>query len=859
MRNKFLKLFFWLIIAPSILCGTAQASSNDNDLVQKWLDKIASNEDLLKTSVGQLFIVGTRSDYSNTYSSKTNKLIQELNPGGFIFHNYNYPIKSYKGSDRFNVSQNLHRSILETYINNATIKLPPFFAADFESLSSWGNSLSGAGLVAPPTALSLSVSNNSEKVQEIGMLIGRELKVLGINMLLGPVVDVDRQNHYTTAKQLQRRWGPRKYGATSDVVMATAWNYLTGLNETGLMTVLKHFPGLGDYDINLHSKNGVPKLIYDPDVDFIPFKELAGLTSGIMTSHVELNGKLVTINSRLIKDSIKREIKQEDKNSINKIVNNKLLLITDDLSDMGPINLYRSKNNISWGELALEAFRAGHDLLLFAHLKGRDIEKSPTMSDLLAARDLIYDTITRNPVLKAQFLNSLKRIANAKVRYWKKDGFKVSDILNGEVNIKYKENDAITEGVQIGEKIVKLNDDYLASFFSGIYTDLNEQNKLTLKNKSITLFVPKSKIDYFNDISENHPVKEVIALKERYKKSDKKEEWNKFINYLKRDEVDFVAIIPKMVEHYHMLDYVQLYYNDYLSKIIILEHSNPKNISRKVGLVAKVVGVFSWHPVTFKLDLAYLSGDLEAKSSKGFPISYIKTVSQLTPDVMDMPASKAIYSPVSISNLNSCKNQNARLKSDIEDLKIKGDLLNVGSEKYQCPEGENDKASRQKIYNDYYLISLLLAISAAAMFSIHRQGLTVYDHKQGGIAYIIDSVIVNRKNLPYGMQESLSVLILSLLGIVILLSEQTHVLITISLCVLILPTLLGFLRHFCLLNKCETVRSEALKYLYGRLKNRQVMVYFLLGIVFLFIYYHQEDIKVQVILDVIEELKNIFK
>ena len=75
---------------------------------------------------------------------------------------------------------------------------------------------------------------------------GADLRGLGINMVLAPVVDVGSAGGI----------GDRSFGDTSEVVTAKAGAYARGLREGGVLPVLKHFPGQGHADADTHESVG---------------------------------------------------------------------------------------------------------------------------------------------------------------------------------------------------------------------------------------------------------------------------------------------------------------------------------------------------------------------------------------------------------------------------------------------------------------------------------------------------------------------------------------------------------------------------------------------------------------------------
>lgn len=111
-------------------------------------------------------------------------------------------------------------------------------------------------------------------------LIGAELKALGIDVDCVPLADVPQPGAHDII-------GDRAYGETPEQVIALARAAATGLEEAGVLPVLKHIPGHGRAGVDSHE--ALPVVNADKrslqEVDFKPFEALSDLPLG-MTAHV---------------------------------------------------------------------------------------------------------------------------------------------------------------------------------------------------------------------------------------------------------------------------------------------------------------------------------------------------------------------------------------------------------------------------------------------------------------------------------------------------------------------------------------------------------------------------------------------
>ena len=81
-------------------------------------------------------------------------------------------------------------------------------------------------------------SKDMGQVQQIYRDMARELKAHGINMNLGPVVDMSNSNYYIGKLK-------RSYGTDPAIVTRMAEAFIKAHRDEGVLTVLKHYPGKG--------------------------------------------------------------------------------------------------------------------------------------------------------------------------------------------------------------------------------------------------------------------------------------------------------------------------------------------------------------------------------------------------------------------------------------------------------------------------------------------------------------------------------------------------------------------------------------------------------------------------------------
>jgi len=207
------------------------------------------------------------------------------------------------------------------------------------------------GVTIFPDGLAAGTSGNAHFVERQGLIEGRELRRLGVDVNFAPVLDV-----------LTERYSPnigiRSYGKDPELVGRLGAARIRGMQAAGLSACAKHFPGKGHAPVDAHL--GLP--VIDSDWAEMhaghlpPF--LAAMAAGvdcIMTSHplyprLDPAARMPASFSRLIvTDYLRGEVGYRG------------VIVSDDL-EMGAIG-----ELCPIGEATVRTAAAGHDLLLVCH------------------------------------------------------------------------------------------------------------------------------------------------------------------------------------------------------------------------------------------------------------------------------------------------------------------------------------------------------------------------------------------------------------------------------------------------------------------------------------------------------------
>lgn len=116
---------------------------------------------------------------------------------------------------------------------------------------------------------------------DYGSEVARECRRVGINMVLGPVIDV--------AENPDGVIGSRSFGSDPKMVADLGVAYARGVESGGVISVAKHFPGHGSPKGDSHvSLPVIERSLHQLDsIDLYPFRSyIAAALSGVMVGHL---------------------------------------------------------------------------------------------------------------------------------------------------------------------------------------------------------------------------------------------------------------------------------------------------------------------------------------------------------------------------------------------------------------------------------------------------------------------------------------------------------------------------------------------------------------------------------------------
>jgi beta-N-acetylhexosaminidase len=208
----------------------------------------------------------------------------------------------------------------------------------------------GAGTTVFPDNLAVGTAGEEAFAHKEGLIEARELRRLGVDLNLGPCLDV-----------LTERYSPnigiRSYGKDPAVVARYGGARIKGMQRGGVSACPKHFPGKGHSPLDAHLKlPTIDSTWADMHQTHLPpfMTAIADGVDCVMTSHpvypnLDPSGVPATFSRLIVEDYLRGEIGYRG------------VIVSDDL-EMGAVT-----ETTTIGDATVRAAAAGHDLLLVCH------------------------------------------------------------------------------------------------------------------------------------------------------------------------------------------------------------------------------------------------------------------------------------------------------------------------------------------------------------------------------------------------------------------------------------------------------------------------------------------------------------
>ncbi len=200
------------------------------------------------------------------------------------------------------------------------------------------------------------------------------LKSIGINMNLAPVADVPTKSSSFIYQ--------RSYGRGAEKTAIYVSELLKTMNNDGMISVMKHFPGYGD-NVDTHTGIAIDERDYSvfETSDFLPF-----------ISGIEAGGPCILVNHNVVK-SMDPNMPASLSENVHNILRNELnfsgIIMTDDLA-MDAVKSYAEN-----GEAAIQAVIAGNDMIITSDFVKQSQEVLNAVNQGKISEDKINEAVRR--------------------------------------------------------------------------------------------------------------------------------------------------------------------------------------------------------------------------------------------------------------------------------------------------------------------------------------------------------------------------------------------------------------------------------------------------------------------------------
>ncbi len=320
--------------------------------------------------LGQLFMIGFD---GTTVSSELASFIAEYKPGGIILFARNLE----SAAQMVDLTNELQR---------CSPHVPLLISIDQEG--GRVSRLPSEFTIFPPCEV-LGQCRSTELAYAAATTTAKELKAVGINMNMSPVLDVNSNPSNPVI-------GDRAFGTHPQLVSELGLATVGGLQDNGVVACGKHFPGHGDTTSDSHKE--LPIVTADrarlEHIEFPPFRHaVANGMASLMSAHVVYRAldesRPATLSPTIIGRFLRDELYFDG------------VVLTDDLE------MHAIADHYGIGDAAVQAIQAGCDMPLIC--KDR--------SQIVAAFHAVQKAAADGDLLRGRLAQSFARIRRLKERF----------------------------------------------------------------------------------------------------------------------------------------------------------------------------------------------------------------------------------------------------------------------------------------------------------------------------------------------------------------------------------------------------------------------------------------------------------
>ena len=324
------------------------------------------SSDAIRNAVGELFIIGFD---GIRVSPQLSSLLRRIEPAGVILFARNIT----NAQQTFQLLKECQKQV----------KKRLFSCVDLE-----GGRVDRFRNVTGPAPSAADVFSTGERklYRRHGAIIGRICAALGFNVDFAPVLDLAFEASHKVMSS-------RAVSREPEEVITYAREFLAGLNSAKVIGAGKHFPGLGEGDLDSHHDLPVIQKSFEKlwAEDLVPYRQMRRELPMVLISHanypdVTRDQLPASLSKKWTTEVLRRKIGYRG------------LVVSDDL-EMGGV-----LKSASIGDAAVEFIRAGGDLCLVCH-EQQNVEQ---------AFEAVVRESERDARFRKRIAESAKRVADFK-------------------------------------------------------------------------------------------------------------------------------------------------------------------------------------------------------------------------------------------------------------------------------------------------------------------------------------------------------------------------------------------------------------------------------------------------------------
>jgi beta-N-acetylhexosaminidase len=313
-------------------------------------------------------------------------------------------------------------------IDEREVFVPLFIAIEHEG-NGYPHTQLRSGFTPVPSNMALGASWSEEYAQAAGAMVGQELASVGVNMLLGPVVDVLDSPRSGERGDL----GVRLFGGNPYWAGRLAQAYIGGVHQGSggrVVTIAKHFPGHGGSGRDPESEVAtVSKSLEEiRALELVPFAAVTGYrsndpletTDGLLVGHIRsaaFQENMWFFSDPLTLDERGLGVAMALPEFANWRADG--LLVADFLgADAIKEHLDAERNGFPHFQIARQALMAGNDILPLVRFSLSEDWEANVLPTIKATIESFQERYGRDPQFRSWVDESVRRILQAKLRLY---------------------------------------------------------------------------------------------------------------------------------------------------------------------------------------------------------------------------------------------------------------------------------------------------------------------------------------------------------------------------------------------------------------------------------------------------------